>query len=113
MHLPGYPHYYVKDGERVVVYFTGEARDLRATGWVREESKPVKVVEPEPELVAQADTAEEIQVDVVIDAPEQVDQPEFEFMTKPELLAYALERGVDLPNNALKAELVEACKKLG
>ena len=107
MHLPGYPHYYVKDGERVAVYFTGEARDLRAMGWVREESKPAKVIESKPEPVA------EVEVDVVLDTAEEADQPEFEFMTKPELLAYALQRGVDLPNNALKAELVEACKKLG
>jgi hypothetical protein len=33
-------------------------------------------------------------------------------MTKIELLEYAMDRGVDLPNNMLKAEMVKACKQL-
>jgi len=105
MHLRNYPQYFVKDGERIAVYYTADARDLKAQGWKPEETKPAAKPEPEPK-------PEEIKVEVVADEPTGDGEPEFEFMTKPELLAYALERGVDLPNNALKAELIEACKKL-
>lgn len=106
MHLNDYPHYYVKNGERVAVYFTGEARDLRQSGWVREKPEALKKEAPaKKEVITE-------KVEVVIDEPETDGEVDFEFMTKPELLAYAMQRGVDLPNNALKADLVEACKKL-
>lgn len=103
MHLRNYPQYFVKDGERIAVYYTADARDLKALGW-KPESAPAQ-----PEA---APKTEEVKVDVVIEEPEVDGKPEFEFMTRSELLAYALERGVDLPNNSLKAELIEACKKL-
>lgn len=105
MHLKDYPHYYVKGSERRAVYFTGEARDLRSQGWEPEKEVPV-----EPELVSVE--PERIEVDVVLDAPEPQDLPSFEFMTKAELLSYAMDRGVDLPNNMLKAEVIAECKKL-
>lgn len=105
MHLKDYPHYYVKGSERRAVYFTGEARDLRSQGWEPEKKAPV---EPEPVSVE----PEPIEVDVVFDAPEPQDLPSFEFMTKAELLSYAMDHGVDLPNNMLKAEVIAECKKL-
>jgi len=33
-------------------------------------------------------------------------------MTKAELLDYAMDHGVDLPNNDLKAEILAACKEI-
>lgn len=107
MHLRNYPQYFVKDGERIAVYYTADARDLKAQGWKPEETK-----KPAPEPVKPAAKPEKIEAELVIEEEPESPKPEFEFMTRTELLAYALERGVDLPNNSLKAELVEACKKL-
>lgn len=116
MHLRNFPHYYVKGDQRVAVYYTADARDLAAQGWKREEtlkgaakqSKEAK----EAKLAAEA-AAEKIEVTVEEDTKPSDDEVDFEFLTRTELLKYALDRGVDLPNNALKAELVEACRKLG
>lgn len=116
MHLRNYPHYFVKDGERRAVYYTAEVRELLALGWRREEAeapKPAKTKQPES---VEEPVAERIEADVVIDEPaektEEAKLPVFDFMTKPELLQYALDRGVDLPNNMLKAELTAECKRL-
>lgn len=115
MHLKNYPHYYVKGSERRAVYFTGDARDLRSQGWRKEGEematpvkKAVEAVIPEPAPVE----PERIEVEVVADKPKLEELPSFEFMTKTELLSYAMDRGVDLPNNMLKAELIAECKKL-
>lgn len=102
MHLRNFPHYYVKDGERVAVYYTADARDLTAMGWKREEA-----AKPAP-------AAEQPKTEVAEEAPEAVESEEvdLELLTRVELLKYAADRGVDLPNNAVKAELIEACRKL-
>lgn len=116
MHLPGYPVYFVKGSKRRAVYYTAEARDLKALGWQEEEYAKAPEVAPAPlPAVAKKEAVKPEVVEVTIENEVASDgeTPDFEFMTKPELLAYALERGVDLPNNSLKAELVEACKKLG
>lgn len=95
MHLRNFPHYYVKDGERVAVYYTADARDLTAMGWKREEAAKPQAPAEEP----RAEAVESEEVDL-------------ELLTRVELLKYAADRGVDLPNNAVKAELIEACSKL-
>jgi len=107
MHLRKFPHYYVKDGQRRAVFYSVEARDLRSLGWEREDIAVAKKeataeAKPKPEVTAEPDT----------DPDPVSEKPNFDFMTKVELLEYAMERGVDLPNNALKAELIEACKTL-
>lgn len=120
MYIRDFPQYYVKDGERRAVYYSAEARDLKSLGWTLEvknkevKSKTAKRSEPEPQPESITQEASKLEAEVIIeDSPEdEKSLPDFEFMTKIELLEYALERGVDLPNNALKAELVEACKKL-
>ena len=103
MHLKPYPQYFVKDSERRAVFFTSEARDLRAMGWAPEkEAKQPATSAPKP--IAEA---------VATEPAESTEKtPDFELMTKTELLSYAMERGVDLKNNAPKAELIEACSKL-
>jgi hypothetical protein len=108
MHLPGYPHYYVKDGERRAVYYTAEVRDLLDLGWLPEEkqAKPKEAEKPQKE-------AEVLKPEVVIEEADEEDElPDFEFMTKTELLAYAKDRGVAVQPTLLKAELVEICKGL-
>lgn len=114
MHLRDYPHYYTKDGKRRAVYYTAEARDLKATGWVREEPKPAKPPVAEKPIPTQepAKKPEPIKPEVVVEEPAGESEPVFEFMTRSELLKYAMDRGVDLPNNALKAELIDACKAI-
>lgn len=131
MHLQGYPKYYTKDGKRRPVYYTADARDLTAMGWKPEEDKPVKPGKAEkalkadkpaavkaPEPVATPSVVEKIEVEVVEDEPEGViakqesELPDFEFMTKPELFEYASQRGVELPINTLKSELVKSCREL-
>lgn len=121
MHLRNFPHYYVKDDQRVAVYYTADARDLQAQGWKREEtlkgaakqSKEAKEAKLTTETITEQ-APEKIEAVLEIDEKTELsaDGVDFEFMTRIELLKYALDRGVDLPNNALKAELVEACKKL-
>jgi hypothetical protein len=122
MHLRGYPKYYVKNGKRRAVYYTSEVRDLTALGWRPEGDstpveKPVKEAAAEP-TPAPEPVAERIEIEVVEEktlAPEPAsteELPDFEFMTKPELIEYAAECGETLQPNSLKADLVEACKKL-
>lgn len=115
MHLRNYPQYFVKDGERIAVYYTADARDLRALGWEPEQSAKQEL-KPAPKVeLAQSEVeveVEKLEVELIEENQVESEKPEFEFMTRVELLAYAEKRGVDLPNNALKADLVEACKKL-
>jgi hypothetical protein len=107
MHLRKFPHYYVKDGERRAVFYSVEARDLRSLGWEREDIAVAK-----KEATIEAKPKSEPEVAAEPDPDPVAEKPNFDFMTKVELLEYALDRGVDLPNNALKAELIEACKAL-
>ena len=124
MHLRGYPKYYVKNGKRRAVYYTSEVRDLTALGWRPEGDstpveKPAKKVAAKPATeLAPEPVAEKIEIEVVEEktlAPELAsteELPDFEFMTKPELIEYAAECGETLQPNSLKADLVAACKKL-
>lgn len=114
MHLRNYPQYYVKDGERREVFYTSDARDLVSMGW--EPERQVKSKDKkEPKQEAEASKPEKIEVDVINEEiPEQdrAELPDFDFMTKSELLKYAMNRGVDLPSNMLKSDIVEACRKI-
>jgi hypothetical protein len=128
MHLRGYPKYYVKNGKRRAVYYTSEVRDLTALGWRPEgDSTPVEkpakkaaakpaaepAPTPEPEPVAERIEIEVVEEKTLAPEPTSTEElPDFEFMTKPELIEYAAEHGETLQPNSLKAELVEACKKL-
>jgi hypothetical protein len=128
MHLRGYPKYYVKNGKRRAVYYTSEVRDLTALGWRPEgDSTPVEkpakkattkpAVEPapapEPEPVAERIEIEVVEEKTLAPEPASTEElPDFEFMTKPELIEYAAEHGETLQPNSLKADLVAACKKL-
>lgn len=104
MHLNSYPQAYTKGGERRLVCYTVEARELREDGWVLEsDAKP----EQSPSV---EEAKEEVKFEPEFDPI--VGDPDFEAMTKRELLQYATDHGVDLPDNALKAELIEACKAI-
>lgn len=112
MYVRGFPKYYVKDGKRRAVYYSVEARDLTALGWVPEETtKKAKEAKPIVEKQEQEQEAPRVEVDI-IDETEVDGTSDLELMTKNELLKYALDRGVDLPNNAPKAQILEACKAI-
>jgi len=112
-HLRKLPTYFVKDGERRrAAYYTIQARELRNLGYVEEGEKAVaaKPIERLPEIVNEVGAEP-------FDSTESLTEPmaeenDLDSMTKAELLDYALERGVDLPNNDLKAEILAACKKI-
>jgi hypothetical protein len=112
-HLKKMPTYFVKGDERRAAYYTIDARELLAAGFVEEGAEPDKSIEahePKP--------APETLVEVGVDAydPEAIkadgSEDNLEEMTKAELLAFAMERGVDLPNNDRKADILAECRKL-
>jgi hypothetical protein len=111
-HLKKLPTWFVKDGERRAAYWTVQARELRNEGWVEEGEKAEvrKPIEKQPEIVVEAGTTAYDSTDALQEP--QAEENDLDGMTKAELLDWALERGHDLPNNDLKAEILEACKQI-
>jgi hypothetical protein len=68
-------------------------------------------VEPESDPV-EDELEQEFEIESQEDPEPIVGDIDFEAMTKRELLQYAKDHGVDLPDNALKAELIEACEAI-
>ena len=109
-HLKKLPTYFVKGDKRRAAYYTIQARELREAGYTEEGEKAVayKPVERQPEIVNEVGAEP-------YDSTESLTEPmaeSLEEMTKAELLDWALERGHDLPNNDLKAEIFAACKEI-
>lgn len=107
------PTYFVKDGKRRGAYYTGEARELRALGWVEEgEKAAVKkpAIERQPEIVVEAGSTAYDSVE----APQEPmgEEGKLEDMTKAELLDWALEKGHDLKNALPKHEIFTQCKDI-
>lgn len=134
MHLRNFPQYFVKEGKRRPVYYTGDARDLIARGWkpeVKETKSTVKKTSITEQISESATELLQAQAPVQVEEPKEapaqaplpfdiVDDdinplstfgPDFDSFTKAELLEYALSRGVDLRNNAPKAEILAECKE--
>lgn len=124
MHLRGYPKYFIKGAKRRAVYYTADASALLAMGWVPEEkvsavaeSKPEAKPGPKPESKTDTEAAApKVEVEVVEEEIEEEitgeELPDFEFLTKAELIKYAADHGETLQPTSLKSELIEACKKL-
>ena len=109
-HLDKLPTWFVKDGKRKPAYYTIRARELRAMGFVEEGEKaaPAPQPKPQPEIVNEVGAEP-------YDSTESLTEPvaeSLEEMTKAELLDWALEHGVDLPNNDRKADIFKACKEI-
>ena len=110
-HLKKLPTWFIKEGERRrSAYFTVQARELRAMGYVEEGEKAVaaKPAERQPEIVVEAGAEP-------FDSTESLTEPmgeTLEEMTKAELLDWAMDHGHDLPNNDKKAEIFAACKEI-
>ena len=111
-HLKKLPTWFVRNGERRAAYWTVQARELRADGWVEEGEKVEvrKPIEKQPEIIVEAGTTAYDSTDALQEP--QAEENDLDGMTKSELLDWALERGHDLPNNDLKAEILEACKQI-
>ena len=109
-HLKKLPTYFVKGDERRAAYYTIQARELRAAGFVEEGEKAVaaKPIERQPEIVVEAGAEP-------FDSTESLTEPmaeSLEEMTKAELLDWALEKGHDLKNALPKAEIFAQCKEI-
>lgn len=112
-HLRKLPTYFVKGDERRAAYYTIDARELIAQGFVEEGAEPGKKIEahepkPVPETLVEAGI-DAFDTEAVKDEGSETDLEE---MTKAELLEFAMERGVDLPNNDRKADILAECRKL-
>ena len=111
-HLSKLPTYFVKGDERRAAYYTIQARELRAAGFVEEGEKAAvkKPLERQPEIVVEAGAT-------AYDSVESLQEPmgeegSLEDMTKAELLDWALEKGHDLKNALPKAEIFSQCKEI-
>jgi hypothetical protein len=112
VHLRKLPTWFVKGDQRRAAYYTIQARELRAAGFVEEGEKAVakKPIERQPEIIVEAggtayDSTESLQ-------EPQSDGETLEEMTKAELLDWALDRGHDLKNAAPKSEIFASCKEI-
>jgi hypothetical protein len=109
-HLDKLPTWFVKGDERRAAYYTIQARELRARGYAEEGEKaaPAPQPKPQPEIVNEVGAEP-------YDSTESLTEPmaeSLEEMTKAELLDWALEHGVDLPNSDRKADIFKACKEI-
>lgn len=111
-HLQYLPTWFVKGNERRAAYFTVQARELRAEGFVEEGAKAQvrKPAERLPEVVNEVgaepfDSTESLTEPIA-------DEDDLDGMTKAELLDWALARGVEIKNSLAKYEILESCKLL-
>ena len=96
-HLSKLPTWFIKDGDRRAAYYSIQARELRADGYVEEGEKavPAKPLERLPEIVNEVGAEP-------YDSTESLTEPmaeegDLDSMTKAELLDWALDQGHDLP----------------
>ena len=111
-HLDKLPTWFVKGDERLAAYYTIQAREFRAAGFVEEgkKAKAAKPLERLPEIVNEVG-AEPYDSTESLTEP-MAEEDDLDSMTKAELLDWALEHGEDLPNNDLKAEILAKCKEI-
>ena len=112
MHLRKLPTWFIKGDQRRAAYYTIQARELRAIGFVEEGEKAVakKSIEKQPEIVVEAGSTAYDSTDSLQEP--QSDGETLEEMTKAELLQWALDHGHDLRNAAPKAEIFQLCKEI-
>ena len=112
-HLKKLPTYFIKEGaRRRPAYYTVQARELRAAGYVEEGEKAVvkTPIERQPEIVVEAGA-------IAYDSTDSLQEPQAEEgdldgMTKAELLDWAMDQGHDLKNALPKAEILSLCKEI-
>ena len=111
-HLDKLPTWFVKGDERRAAYYSIQARELRAEGYIEEGTRavPAKPIERLPEIVNEAGAEP-------YDSTESLTEPmaeegDLDSMTKAELLDWAMDQGHDLKNSLPKAEIFKACKEI-
>jgi hypothetical protein len=109
-HLEKLPTWFVKGDQRRAAYYTINARELLANGWVEEGAKaaPAPAPKPQPEIVNEVGAEP-------YDSTESLTEPvaeRLEEMTKAELLDWALDQGHDLKSALPKAEIFKLCKEI-
>lgn len=111
-HLDKLPTWFVKGDQRLAAYYTIQAREFSAAGFVEEGQKaaPAKPLERLPEIVNEVG-AEPYDSTESLTEP-MAEEDDLDSMTKAELLDWALEHGEDLPSNDLKAEVLAKCKEI-
>lgn len=115
-HLKKLPTYFVKGDERRAAYYTIDARELKAEGFVEEGAaadKPIEAYKPaerQPEIVVEAGADAYDSTDSVTEPMAAEDA--LEEMTKAELLDWAMDHGHDLKNALPKAEIFKLCKEI-
>jgi hypothetical protein len=120
MHLKKLPTYYMKGDDRRAAYYTIQARELIADGYVEEgveagtpEAAEIKTPEPlerQPEVVVEAGADAFDSTDSLTEPMAATDA--LEEMTKAELLGWAMDHGHDLKNALPKAEIFKLCKEI-
>jgi hypothetical protein len=112
VHLRKLPTWFVKGDSRRAAYYTIQAHELRAAGYVEEGAKAEvkKPIERQPEIVVEAGVS-------AYDSTEAIQEPQsdgetIEEMTKAELLDWAMDQGHDLKNALPKAEIFKLCKEI-
>lgn len=100
MHLKNRPVYFVKDGQRLAVYYTVDARQLTEEGWtIEQQEKPA-------EEVTVTELSEVFAEEEEADEEESLDE-----MTRAELIDFAAANDIEIKSSASKAEILEACKE--
>lgn len=112
MHLRTLPTWFIKGADRRAAYYTIQARELRAAGYIEEEEKAeVRVpIEKQPEIIVEAGTTAYDSTDALQEP--LVEEGDLDGMTKSELLDYAMDQGHDLKNALLKSEILSLCKEI-
>lgn len=102
-HLDKLPTWFVKGDERRAAYYTINASELLADGWVEEGTKaaPAVVGDPLPEIPVKAG------VDAFDIEPEE-EAPSLEELTKAELLEVAAAQDLNLKPTLSKTRIIEA-----
>lgn len=111
-HLDKLPTWFVKGDERRAAYWTVQARELRAQGFIEEGKKAQvrKPIERQPEIIVEAGTTAYDSTDALQES--QAEENDLDGMTKAELLDWAMDHGHDLKNALPKAEIFAKCKEI-
>jgi len=109
MHLKKLPTVFVKGEHRVNAYYTIQARELTAQGYVEEGEK----AEPREESKPVPEVAVEVGGDAFdMEAKVEEASGDLDEMTKAELLDWAMDKGHDLKNALPKSQILKACKEI-
>lgn len=108
-HLKRLPTYFIKGDERRAAYYTVDAQELIAAGFIEEGEKAEAAPQPGPLPEILVEAGQDAYDD---DSIKGTDGETLEEMTKAELLDYALEHGHDLKNTLPKAEIFKICKEI-